>query len=56
MALTASIGISGLILIFGRDIYSLFTQDQAVIEIGMKRLWLMVPFYFTYLGVTVMSG
>ena len=56
MALTASIGISGLILIFGRNIYSMFTQDQAVIEIGMKMVWLMVPFYFTYLGVTVLSG
>lgn len=56
MALGASLGISGLLLAGGEAIYRLFTDDPQVLEKGMQVLRTLVPFYFTYICVEVLSG
>lgn len=56
MAFLASVGISALILIFGRHLLGLFTSDPAVADVGMQIIRLLVPFYFTYVGIEVLSG
>ena len=56
MTLGTSVGLSIVLMLFGRFIYRLFTQDAAVIDIGMEILMTLVPFYFTYLGIAVLSS
>lgn len=56
MAMVTAFGISAFLGIFGKYVYLLFTNDPAVIEIGMKILGVFVPFYFTYVCIEVLSG
>lgn len=56
MAFLASVGISAIILVFGQYILKLFTNDPSVADIGMQIIHLLVPFYFTYVGIEVLSG
>lgn len=41
---------------FGSEIYTLFTNDKAVIEKGTEMLIYLVPFYFVYISIEVLSG
>lgn len=56
MTFGTTVGISVILLIFGKFIYRLFTSDTAVIEHGMEILYTLVPFYFTYLGIAVLCS
>lgn len=56
MTLGTSVGLSLILIGLGRFIYRLFTQDAAVIDIGMQILMTLVPFYFTYLGIAVLCS
>jgi putative MATE family efflux protein len=41
---------------WGRLLYSIFTNDEYVISLGMKIMWLMPPWYFTYVPVDALAG
>lgn len=56
MTLGTAIGASLLFLTFGKVFLSLFTPDQEVIEIGLQMMHIIMPFYFTYICVEVLSG
>ncbi len=42
--------------LFGSSIYRLFTEDQEVIAKGVEMLKYLVPFYFVYISIEVLSG
>lgn len=48
LAVTLGVGaiISGVCILFDRSFLGLFTNDAAVVEVGLKRLSVIVPFYF----------
>ncbi len=46
----------GIMLVFGREIFSLFNSDSQVISIGMDIMKFMVCFYITYVSIEVFSG
>ncbi|MGI5894111.1 MAG: MATE family efflux transporter [Candidatus Merdivicinus sp.] len=56
MTIGTTIMISSLQLIFGRYIYRLFTNDPVVIDNGMEILYMMVPFYITYIGIAILCS
>lgn len=46
-----------LVLILLKDyVYYLFTDDEEVVRIGIQMIMLMVPYYFTYVGIAVLSS
>ena len=50
-------GIMSLIMLFaGQYVFMLFTPDQDVVEIGMRAMRLVSPFYFTYVCIEVLAG
>ncbi len=56
MALGTAVGMSVILMGTSRWIYRLFTQDAAVIEVGMQMLLYLAPYYFTYVCIEVLSG
>lgn len=56
MASLTAIFISVLFLTTGPYIYRLFTNDAEVIEIGMKILWILGPFFVSYVCIEILSG
>lgn len=56
MALSTAIFMSLVLFFGGQFIYRLFTDETAVLEKGMEILRLLVPFYFTYVCIEVLSG
>ena len=56
MSLLVSLALASLMYLFGGSLYRLFTQDEAVIAQGVHILRLLVPFYFTYIPVELLSG
>ena len=41
---------------WGPLLYRIFTDDEYVISLGMKIMWLMAPWYFTYVPVDALAG
>lgn len=56
MASLTAIFISVLFLTTGPYIYRLFTDDAEVIEIGLKILWILGPFFVSYVAIEILSG
>lgn len=56
MSFGATIMISLLLYHVGIHFYGLFTTDAAVVEIGISMLQYLVPFYFTYVAIEILSG
>lgn len=56
MTFAASAAISLLLLLSGHFVYRLFTDDLAVIELGMQILTFLVPTYCTFVCVEILSG
>ena len=56
MTLGTTVAMSVLLYCFGDWMYRLFTPDPAVIEQGMMILHLLVPCYFTYISIEILSG
>lgn len=56
MATGTAVVLSSLLMLGGEYVYRIFTSDAAVIERGIEVLHLLVPFYFTYVCVEVLSG
>lgn len=43
-------------IFFGRYGYYIFVTDQNVIDIGMRIMMAVAPFYFTYISIELLSG
>lgn len=56
MAMGATICLSLVICFIGQYFYRLFTTDGEVIKIGMEMLYFIVPTFFTYVAIEVLSG
>jgi putative MATE family efflux protein len=56
MAMAVAIGMSLLLYFGGTYVYRLFTKDTMVIEKGMEILRYLVPTFFTYVSVEILSG
>lgn len=56
MSLCTAVGLSAVLYFGGPYVYRLFTGDEAVIAAGMDILKTLVPFYFTYVCIEVLSG
>jgi len=58
MAIAISVGVvmGVLILIFGRPVLALFSKSTTVIDAGMVMVYWLMPFYFMYGIIEVMSG
>ncbi len=56
MAGGATIALSAALLLLGRPLYRLFTDDAAVVEYGMQMLCQLAPVYFTYVCIEILSG
>jgi putative MATE family efflux protein len=56
MSSATAIGISILLIIFKYPLMSLFTQDQAVIDIGGEYLTIVTSFYLLFTGMFVYGG
>lgn len=56
MAAVVTVVITLVLCIFGRQIYRLFTNDEAVIDIGMDILLFIAPTFITYIAIEVLSG
>ena len=56
MAFLTSAIISIVLMLAGPHVYQLFTNDANVISIGLRAMDTMVPFYFTYVLIEVLSG
>lgn len=44
------------LMLFGAQLYRVFTADSAVIAIGIRMMECMVPFYLTYIAIEILSG
>lgn len=52
-----TIGLLALVtIVFGRPILGIFTSDPEVIDMGMKVVWYINPFYIMYVPIEVYSG
>ena len=56
MAAVTTISLSLILYYFGVYCLQLFTVDAAVIEIGIRILHFLVPFYITYITIEILSG
>ena len=56
MATFATIGICSVLLIYTEFLFSLFTKDQAVIEIGVRMVHFLMPTYILYIYIDLLSG
>ena len=56
MALISSLLFSLLYCAFPQPLLRIFSSDQGVISNGMRILWIMAPFYCTFIFVEVLSG
>lgn len=56
MAMSVAIGLSIFLYFGGSLIYRLFTQDAVVIQNGMDILRFLVPAFFTYVCIEILSG
>jgi putative MATE family efflux protein len=48
--------LGGMILLFGKQLLGIYTTDQAVIQLGMLRLFIMMATYFTCGAMNVYPG
>jgi len=56
MDLTATAAISAFSLVFGPRIMTIFTADAQVLENCRQFIWLVVPYYFTFIIVEIIGG
>jgi len=56
MSAGATLLLSTVLLIFGKSLYHLFTDDAVVIDYGMQMLRQLAPVYITYIGIEIFSG
>ncbi len=56
IATIAAIGICSVIFIFAEFLFSLFTKDVNVIQIGARMVHFLMPTYFIYIYIEILSG
>ena len=56
MAMGATVLLSAFLLLLGKPLFGMFTDDPEVISQGLSMLRLLVPTYFTYVSIEVLSG
>lgn len=56
MGVGITIVISGLILLFSKQAFGLFTNDADIVSLGKQLAWASFPFYFLYVFLEVLSG
>lgn len=56
MSAVTTVVLSFLLYFFGIYTYYLFSDDQAVIQIGIHMMRYLVPVYFTYVPIEILSG
>lgn len=56
MAMITTIIMSGLLVVSAEYFYKLFTNDPIVIEIGLRMLNFLVPLYFTWVCIEILSS
>lgn len=56
MSYSAAFLVSGLLYAFARPLYSLFTTDKSVVQIGVDMLRFLMPSYFLYVVIGIFSG
>jgi putative MATE family efflux protein len=56
MALSVAISLSVVLYFGGTNIYRLFTTDELVIEKGMEILQFLVPTFWIYVSIEILSG
>ena len=55
-AAISTVFISTTVLLIGRNVFYLFVQDEAVIDIGTKMLQFMIPMYILYIMIEMLPG
>ena len=48
--------LSGLLIVFAEPLYRLFTTDNQVVEIGVYMMRYLMPSYFLYVAIGILSG
>ncbi|MBO6240855.1 MAG: MATE family efflux transporter [Butyrivibrio sp.] len=56
IAFVITIPLSVLLYFYGEIFLKIFVADRQVIDIGIQMIKYLAPFYFTYIGVEVLSG
>ena len=56
IATITAIGICSVIFIFAEFLFSLFTKDSSVIHIGTRMVHFLMPTYFIYVYIEILSG
>ena len=56
MAMSVAVGLSIILYLYGSYVYQLFTNDEMVIQKGMEILRFLVPTFFTYVSIEILSG
>ncbi len=56
MSIAASIGLTAFLYVFGYPIFTIFTDDAAVLQKGMEILHFLVPTFITYVAIEIYSG
>ncbi|MCR4675933.1 MAG: MATE family efflux transporter [Sphaerochaetaceae bacterium] len=56
ISMAGTLVMEALFLLFGRQLFLLFTSDEKVIEIGLEMLNTIAPFFFTFIGVEILSA
>lgn len=56
MAYATSAALSVIFLLVGRNLFYLFIQDEAVIDIGAKILYFLAPMYVLFVAIEMFSG
>lgn len=56
MTLVSSLLLEVVYVFFGRYGYHIFVTDKEVIDIGMRIMLTIAPFYFTYISIELLSG
>jgi Na+-driven multidrug efflux pump len=56
MSTAATIGICSVLFVYAEFIFSLFTKDAAVIEIGARMVHFLMPTYIIYIYIEILSG
>ena len=56
MAFGTSVLCSAILMLFGRTLFGMFANETAVIDKGMQILWMIAPFYVTFVCIEILSG
>ncbi|HIY02416.1 MAG TPA: MATE family efflux transporter [Candidatus Blautia faecipullorum] len=56
MSYISAVTMSVILMVFARSLYGLFTTDTAVIDIGVYMMRFLMPSYFLYVVIGILSG